>query len=197
MPKINNNQNGTVKFGFPVQNQAVQSESDFSDFVTLNYVLKEVLLSPAGVPATVLQIEKTPRPITFPGRTPTPTQPKDNEMTAQLALFEPGISTLDGISQNFLVYPYSYTTAAKIMLEPNCVASDQCAPESAFSPFFTSSIPTYNSFQVFPNNSGESGTAVLQFLWGQKTYTSIPAQYDFTGTEVSFTDSIELALPTL
>lgn len=193
-------QNGTVAFGVPIINGgAVQTVADYSDYVYLNYTLKEIFLTPAGIPQTILEISPTPRPVEFQlsNYNPPVTQPKYNEIVMQLAVFSPGINSLDVVSQNFDIIPYSHVTASKIALSPDCVASNECQPESAFSPFFSGSVPTFNAVDIFPSNTGVPGTAVLQLIWGQNTYASLGAQYDFSGTTISITDTIQLVLPVL
>ena len=171
--------------------------SDFLNHVVLEYLLKEVFLTPAGVPLTVLTIGPTPQPLTFPGWNPPPTQPSENDMVVNLALFDPPINSIDAAAQNFLVAPYSSVTASKIQLTPNCVQSEQCEGESAFSPRFTGSVPTYNSVYLYPNSLNAPGSGVMGFTWGQKTYSSLVAQYDFVGTNITITDTIEFVLPVL
>jgi len=191
-------QNGTVSLGFPrIAGIAVVSTADFLDYVTLEYSLQEILLTSTGVPVTMLKISETPRPIVFNGYSPLPTQPRDNDLRMQLALFSPGINLLDVLTQNFELFPYSSRTASKILLEPNCVFSTECQPESSLSPFFGSSFPTFNSVNLFSNNNAQPGVAVMEFIWGQNTYASIPAQYDFIGTTVSFNSTIEMQMPVL
>lgn len=185
-------QNGTVEMGFPlVSGSAPQSTSDFSDYVTLNYTLKEVLLTPASIPLVVLELSRTPRAIQFNGYTPPPALPRNNDLYVELALWSPGIDQLDSLAQNFELLPYSYITASKIQLNPACT----CHRPSGFSPFFASSRPSYNSFYLFPNNLPTSGSVVMQFLYGQLTYTSLVDQYNFVGSSVQLTDSVQLLLP--
>ena len=86
----------TVSLGFPrIAGIAVVSTADFLDYVTLEYSLQEILLTSTGVPVTMLKISETPRPIVFNGYSPLPTQPRDNDLRMQLALFSPGINLLD------------------------------------------------------------------------------------------------------
>jgi len=193
-------QNGTCAFGFPkVSGASVQSVDDFTDYVELTYSLKEILLTPASIPLVTLEISATPRPIVFNGYVPPVTLPSLNELKAQLALFSPGINQLDttSISENGFTLPYSYFTASKINISPNCPALGQCHKETGFSPRFPSSFPTYNSVLVFPDDTNQAGTAVMQFTWGQLTYSSIGAQYNFAGTSVEFTDKLDLLVKSL
>lgn len=191
-------QNGTVALGFPIQpSLAPSSTADFSDYVMLEYTLEEVMLTSSGAPITLLKLSGSPRPIVFNGYTPAPTLPKNNDLRVQLALFSPGITILDSIAQNFLIFPYSSTTANKIILEPNCVLSAECAPEAAISPFFSTEFSTFNSVTLYPNGNIAVGRAVLEFIWGQKTYASIPAQYNFVGSTISFNGTIQFQLPHL
>lgn len=193
-------QNGTAALGFPIiSGSAVQTEADFMDFVYVNYTFKEILLTPAGIPQTVLEISRTPRPVEFQTSNwmPPVTNPNFNELQLELALFNPGINALDTLAQNFVIFPYSHVTASKIVLAPDCITPNLCFPETAFSPRYVSSGPTYNAVQLFPDNTNEPGTAVLQFIWGQYTYASIGAQYDFSGSTIEFTDSIQILIPAL
>lgn len=194
-------QNGTCVFGFPtVEDSAPQSVAGMSDYVVLNYTLKEVLLA-GSVPLTVLEISATPRPIVFPGYTPPPAA-NDNDMSPQLAFFDPPVATLDALGENFDILSYSYTVASRIVLTPNCVAmslsehdSGHCTEENAFSPFYSGSYPTPNALRIFPNNLHTPGHGTLQFTWGQWDYSSLVNQYDFIGTSIEFSAPIQLTLP--
>ena len=199
-------QNGTCLLGFPkVSGSSAQVPADFSDYVTVAYSLLEIQFTPLGLPATFLQIGTTPRPIVFNGYTPAASLPRQNELSLELTQCDPPISQLDAIAQSAIgLVPYTKTTAAKIQLTPDCVAttladqnSAHCTPEEGYSPFFSASFPSENSVSVFTNNAGVPGDAVLQFFWGQWSYVSIPGQYDFTGTTVAFTAPLMLQLVSL
>ncbi len=195
-------QNGTCTFGFPPrQGTAVEQLSDYSDYVVLNYTLREILLTPASVPLTILELSATPRPIVFSGYTPPVTLPSENDLAAQLAFFDPPIAILDSLGQIDDNLPYSYVMASRIALNPNCVAmtslqqdSSHCTEENAYTPRFSSSYPTPNTVRMFTNNNAGPGRAIMQFLWGQWDYTSLVSQYDFTGTTISFTAPLEMLL---
>jgi hypothetical protein len=195
-------QNGTCAFGFPLNvNSAPQSLGDMSDYVMLNYTLKEVLLA-GSVPLTVLEISATPRPIVFPGYTP-PAAASHNDLQAVLGLFDPPIATLDSLAQSDIsVIAYSYTIASRIALTPNCVAmslsdhdSAHCTEENAYTPAFTSSYPSENAFLIYTNNIEVAGDAQLRLSWGQWDYTSLGTEYNFAGTGVLFTAPLQLTLP--
>jgi hypothetical protein len=196
-------QNGTCALGFPLQaNTAVQSTADFSDYVVIDYSLREISLTPANVPITILTFGVTPRPITFPGYTPSISSPLQNTLLVEIAQCSPPIATLDALAQNVLPVAYSYTVASRIAITPNCVAttladhdSAHCTEEVATNPRFASSFPTPNGFNVIPNNLGVDGDAVLQMWWGQWNYGSFLNQYDFTGTNISFTAPLDVQLP--
>ncbi len=196
-------QNGTCVFGFVhIAASAPQTLEELSDYVVLNYTLKEIYLTSASVPLTVLEISATPRPIVFTGYTPTITLTKYNDLAPMLSFFDPPIAQLDTAAQNFDLIPYSYVTASKIDLIPNCVAasslehdSSHCREENGFSPFYSSSYPSTNSIQIYPNNLETTGSAVLQFIWGQYSYADFGSQYDFTGTTVEFESAIQFLVP--
>lgn len=198
-------QNGTCAFGYPVvDDSAVQHLSDYSDYVILNYTLKEVLLSPVAIPLTVLEISGTPRPIVFNGYTPPVSLPKDNDLQAILAFFDPPIATLDSLATNGFNLAYSYVMASKLSISPNCVGtslaqhdSNHCTEENGYSPYFTGSYPSPNSVQIFTNNLKVAGDANLEFTWGQWDYTSLGSQYNFVGTTLEFTGPFEMLLPNL
>jgi hypothetical protein len=197
-------QNGTCAFGFPANvDTAVQTLGDYSDYVILNYTLKEILLTPASVPLAVLEISVTPRPIVFSGYTPALTNPKDNDLQAILAFFDPPVATLDTLATNGFNVAYSYVMASRIQIAPNCVGSLSqhdslhCTEENAYSPYFSSSYPSPNGVQVFTNNLKVAGDTNMEFLWGQWDYTSFANQYDFTGTTIAFTGTLEMLLPNI
>ncbi len=197
-------QNGTCKVGFPLKSgSAVQVIANFSDWVEVNYTLREIYFS-ASVPTTTFTIGATPRPIVFTGYTPPPGAPRENDLQVQIALCDPPIATLDALVQNFDLLAYSYIVASRVEIVPNCVAaslaehdSSHCTDENGYSPFYSSSFPTPNSFQVFPNNLETPGSANLQFTWGHWDYSSFLNQYDFTGTNIYFSGPLEMLLPSL
>ena len=198
-------QNGTCTFGYPATIYTrIQTVSDYSDYVTLNYTLKEILLTPASVPLTVLELSATPRPIVINGYTPPAILPQENDLLAILGIFDPPIAPLDTLSQVEYALAYSYIMASRIAISPNCVAMTNgdhnpahCTQEVAFSPFFSASFPTPNSVTVFTNNLNAPGHSNMQFLWGHWDYSSIANQYDFTGTTLSFSAPIQMLLPNL
>ncbi len=195
-------QNGTCALGFVSLSSgaSASSLSDFSDYVFVNYTLKEQFLTQASVPLTVFEISATPRPIVFPGYSNI--QPNSNDMALLLTLCDPPINQLDSGASEDNVIAYGYTTASKIELEPNCVAmstgehnNQHCTEENAYSPRFTSSYPTRNAVHFYTNNLYAPGSATIQWLWGQYSYVDFDSQYDFVGTSVSFTEPIQLLLP--
>lgn len=195
-------QNGTCKLGFPLDQGPVPvSVAEFSDYVEVEYSLKEIILTQASVPLSVLVFGPTSRPITFPGYTPAPSVPREANLNVYLGLCDPPIVILDAVAQNYDVLSYSYVTASKIVLEPNCVAmslseqdSSHCHPEVAIDPFYPSSYSP-NAVNLYPINTYGPGQAMMQFIWGHWDYTSLATVYDFVGTNVSFSAPIEFLLP--
>lgn len=193
-------QNGTVEFGAMLNpTSSAFDVAEYADHVTLNYQLKEVLLAPASIPIHVLEISATPRPVQFTGFVPPLMVPIQNNLVMQFGIWSPPINQLDSLSQNFNYLAYSYITASKIVISPDCPTLGTCTPPSGVSPRLLSDSPTNNAFYIFPAapGTGDSGFATLQFLYGQLQYTSLPTQYDFTGSQVQLTDSIQLILPIL
>lgn len=193
-------QNGTVVFGYVrEQGDSATSLADFNDYVILNYTLKEVFLTQASVPLTVLEISATPRPIVFTPYIPAILFPRQNHLEVTLSLFQPPIAQLDAQAANYLAMPYSYVTASKIVISPNCVAmsssqqdSLHCRPEAAYSTYQTP-FNAPQSFYLYSAFIG-AGNAALAIIWGQWSYASFANQYDFVGTSVEFTAPLQLLI---
>lgn len=190
-------QNGTVHFGLMKEpTTAAFDVAEYADFVLLDYQLKEVLLSPALISVFVLQLSATPRPVVFPGWATPVTNPTRNNLNVQIGLWSPPIDQLDSLAQNYNYLAYSFNTASKIKITPDCPTLGTCLPPYAENPSFVSDNPTKNAFYIFNAGFlGTSGFATLQFRYGQTTYSSIPAQYDFVGSQLELTDTIQLILP--
>lgn len=190
-------QNGTCVLGFAkYYNVAIANLNDFSDYVFLNYTLKEVYLS-NGVPFTVLQISSTPRPVMFKGfLTPPPNQ--FNFLNPLIQFFNPPINQLDSLSSYVTYFPYSYVTASKIKLSPDCVSSLNCTKEYGDNPYYLTNGYFPNTISLRPRASGAFGNyTVMEFYWGdpRNRNPNNPTDiYNFTGTTVEFTDALEILL---
>ena len=195
-------QNGTCAFGFPSSLFGLprpSSLTDFSDYVLINYTLTEVLLTPSDIPLTVLEFSKTSRPVVFNGYMPPASSPGSNILKVNIVFCNPPIAYLESLSTNREPIPYSYDTASKIVLSPNCVSLTQrnnlhCTNENGFRPDFYG--PTPNSVSTFLTSPVQPvGNAVLEFSWWQWDYSSLANQYSFIGTSISITDPIQMLIP--
>lgn len=198
-------QNGTCVLGFSkISNLYAINLTDFDNYIYLNYTLKEIYLNNThtGVPFTVLEIGPTPTPLIFRGYTDiTNLDKKENYLRPLIQFFYPPINQLDSFSGSSFYFPYSYTTASKIKLSPDCVASSRCDSENGRAPFLKPNSYYPNTMQLDVIGEGEyTKYSILSMYWGQTNYapffpyTPIINPYNFTGTSIEFTDKLEILL---
>jgi len=204
-------QNGTCIMGFLKRHRFGFNVDEFQDYVYLNYSLKEIYLNntSVGVPFTVLEISASPRPVVYNGWEDVPVdgmnQPDNSfhALTLTMQFFNPPISHLDVLSDQAVYLPYSYVTASKIKLSPDCISSKNCTNEHGRS-IYRDGAFLPNSIRLFPlgNRPFYGNYTVMLFYWDDPNNIreANPSGfgggpfYNFSGTSIEFTDKIELLL---